>query len=67
MISHWKLYYVSNSESNVKYKIEFEFKNRLYNSASGYFLNMLGKNIMHSFEKRIYKVYPDDMAHELSD
>lgn len=60
MVSVWRMSSIGKDRCKVDYSIEFKFKNMLYQSASSYFIGVIGQATMNSFISRARDLHEKD-------
>ena len=54
--SDWKIANIGENQCQVRYDVEFKFKNIIYQQISSYFINMIGITMNEAFEKRVLQL-----------
>lgn len=54
--SDWKITDLGENQCQIRYDVEFKFKNIIYQQISSYFINMIGVTMNEAFEKRVLQL-----------
>ena len=52
-MSKWKIKHINEKQCEMKYNVEFEFRNIIYQQVSQFFIDIVGDKMTKAFEKRI--------------
>lgn len=58
--SDWKIADIGENQCQIRYDVEFKFKNIIYQQISSYFINMIGITMNEAFEKRVLQLKQAD-------
>ena len=54
LVSQWQIKELGQDKCEMRYDVEFEFRNFIYQQVSQYFIDIVGEKMTNAFEKRLF-------------